>query len=422
MAPEPEQGGERRGPIVAYFVANALFAAGLYAHAFLYNFYLDALGLGEGAMGVAAAALTAGGLLALIPAGLLTDRVGPAATFLIGAAAGACGLALGGLVETGPAIYAAAVLAGMGTAAWRVAMGPLLLRLAPARLRSRAFSWNVALLVGSGAAWTAAAGAIPGWIERATGLGGESAIRGALLAGAGLTALSVVAFLPAARALRPAGRERTTQSRVSLFALRIPPALAAGVLAVFVWMVAGGLVIPFFNLYFSRMHDLPVARIGGLFAIAQALTALALVASGEAAGRLGARRVLAAWTLLFAPVLWLLPLADALPLALGLFFLQGLVPPATNPLIDQVLLERSPPGRQGAVSSWRNAATETSGLVGAALGGRLLEAASFGALFAAAGVVAAAGALGLVAWLGRQSGQMPSLPDARSEARRRTIR
>ena len=422
MAPEPERAAGRRGPIVAYFLANALFAAGLYAHAFLYNFYLDALGLGEGAMGVAAAALTAGGLVALIPAGLLTDRFGAAATFLLGAAAGASGLAVGGLVETAAAIYAAAALAGAGTAAWRVAMGPLLLRLAPGPLRSRVFSWNVALLVGAGAAWTAAAGAIPGWIERTTGLGGASAIRGALLAGAGLTALSVVAFLPAARALGAAGPVRTTASRVSLSALRIPPVLAAGVLAVFVWMVAGGLVIPFFNLYFSRIHDLPVARIGGLFALAQALTALALVASGEAAGRLGARRVLAAWTLLFAPVLWLLPLADALPLALALFFLQGLVPPATNPLIDQVLLERAPPGRQGAVSSWRNAATETSGLIGAALGGRLLEVASFAVLFGVAGVVAAVGSLGLVVWLRRQSGQMPSLPDARSEARRRTIR
>jgi MFS family permease len=423
MASEVEQPDARRGAIVGYFAANALFAAGLFAHAFLYNFYLEALGLGEGAMGIAAAALTAGGLAALVPAGLITDRYGPATTFLAAAAVCATGLALGGVLETPAAVYAAAAVAGLGTAAWRVSMGPLLLALAPGPLRSRVFSWNVALLVGSGAAWTAVAGAIPGWIEGATGLGGASAFRGALLAGAALTAASVLPFLPAARLLRTRRRVLPATPRHGLLAgLRIPAGLVRGVLAVFLWMFAGGLVIPFFNLYFRRVHELSVARIGGLFAVAQAATAVALLVSGEAAGRLGPRRVLVVWTVLFAPVLWLLPLAHALPLALALFFVQGLVPPATNPLIDQVLLERAPAGREGAVSSWRNAATESSGLAGAALGGVLLEASDFGVLFAAAGGVAAAGAVALVLWLRAQSGQTPGPPPARSETRRRTMR
>src|SRR5690606_19236893 len=265
-------------------------------------------------------------------------------------------------------------------------------------------------------------GAIPAWLERTTGLGGAQALRIALLAGAGLTAASVLAFLPAARDLARRPVTVPESRRGSLAGMRIPAGLAWGVLAVFIWMVAGGLVIPIFNLYFRRVHELPVAHIGGLFALAQGATALALVASGEAAGRLGARRVLVVWTLIFAPVLWLLPLASVLPLAVALYFVQGLVPPATNPLIDQVLLERAPAGQQGAVSSWRNAATETSGLAGAALGGALLERSDFGVLFGAAGGMAAAGALALVLWLRAQSGQTLGPPSARSETRRRTRR
>src|SRR5690606_32670774 len=188
MVSEAEHPDARTRAIVGYFAANALFAAGLFAHAFLYNFYLEALGLGEGSMGVAAASLTAGGLIALVPARPATDGLGPATTVLAAAAVCATGLALGGIVESPLAVYAAAVLAGLGTAAWRVCMGPILLALAPRRLRSRVFSWNVALLVGSGAAWTAVAGAIPAWLERTTELGGAQALRIALLAGAGLTA------------------------------------------------------------------------------------------------------------------------------------------------------------------------------------------------------------------------------------------
>jgi predicted MFS family arabinose efflux permease len=177
--------------------------------------------------------------------------------------------------------------------------------------------------------------------------------------------------------------------------LAIPRFLILAVAAVAVWMVGSGLVIPFFNIWFQRAHGLAIARIGAIFAGAQAVTALVVFASGEAASRIGPGRVLLAWTLLMPPVLWLLVPAEGLALAIALFAVQGFVAPATNPLIDQLLLERAPRGRQGAVSSWRNAATELSGLAGAAGGGFMLERASFALLFSVAGAFAAAGAAGL---------------------------
>jgi predicted MFS family arabinose efflux permease len=79
----------------------------------------------------------------------------------------------------------------------------------------------------------------------------------------------------------------------------------------------------------------------------------------------------------------------------------SLVPPATNPLIDQVLLEAADPRRHGTVSAWRNGATEFAGLIGASAGGAVLEGATFGVLFGVAGTVGLAGATGL-AWIIRQ--------------------
>ena len=60
---------ERRAPLpfVLFVAGNVLFATGLIIHAFLYNFYLEALGVSATVMGHAAAALTAGSLLTLIP-------------------------------------------------------------------------------------------------------------------------------------------------------------------------------------------------------------------------------------------------------------------------------------------------------------------------------------------------------------------
>ena len=191
-------------PVLPLFAANVLFGAGLFAHAFLYNFYLQGLGLGEAVMGLAAASLTAGGLLALAPAGAVVDRVGPRAAFAGAAALTALGLAAGALVRAPLAVNAAAFLAGMGTATWRVAGGPLMLRLAPPHLRARAFSWNVAVLLGSGALWTAAAGAVPRWMQ-GMGMSEEGGLRAALLMGALATGLSALAMLAVSSATRDDG-------------------------------------------------------------------------------------------------------------------------------------------------------------------------------------------------------------------------
>jgi MFS family permease len=406
---------EGTGRLAPVFGANVLFGAGLFAHAFLYNFYLQSLGHGAVVMGNAAAALTAGGLTALLPAGLIVDRAGPRRGYLLAAALAALGLALGALA-TGPlAVYAAAFVAGTGTATWRVSMAPLLLGMTDGRLRARAMSWNVGLLVASGAVWTALSGSGPGWLENGLGLGRPDALRVALLLGAAATLLAGPAVL-----LTPPFAAESMRDRDHSTHARLPLSLLVGVVLVALWMTGSALVLPFFNIFFERVHSLPVARIGVILALSQALTAVALVAGAEAAARLGPGRALMAWMLVFPPALWALAAVDALPLAILLFLVQGVVPAATNPLIDQLLLERAPRGRQGAVSGARNAATEISGLVGASAGGRVLEGASFAALFASAGVVALAGAVGLTAWLRRVQSSSPEPSEMRPRSTRQS--
>jgi predicted MFS family arabinose efflux permease len=286
------------------------------------------------------------------------------------------------------------------------------MQLATPGMRSRAFSWNVALLLGSGALWTAGSGAFPRWLQDVIGFQQLNAIRGALVLGAAWTALSVVPFVLAARGrLRPDGRSPRRSAKPSrtelLRGLRIRGSLVALVALVALWMSAGGLVIPFFNIYFQREHGLAIERIGLIFALVQAATALVVFGSGVAASRLGPRRALVAWMLIFAPVLWSFIAVSAVELAVVLFLIQGLVPPATNPLIDQILLESTRPEQHGAISSWRNGATEISGLIGAGVGGLSLELGSFNLLFGLAGGVALFGALALGSAINREGRRRP---------------
>jgi MFS family permease len=374
-----------------------LFAAGLFSHAFLYNFYLDRLGIGEAVMGGAAAALTAGGLTALMPAGFMVDRAGPRSSYFTAAFLAAVGLAAGAFAQSAPAIYAAAFLAGAGTATWRVAAGPLLMRLTTPATRERAFSWNVALLLASGALWTVAAGAAPAWLERSFGLGPLGGVRTGLALGSVGTLLSAALFSFVRGSAPVLARYGTATSKTAHpRERRLEPRLLLLILIVAVWMVPGGMVIPFFNLYFLRVHEMEVARIGWLFGAAQGVTAVMVFVSGDLAARFGARRMLLLWALPFGPLLWGLAAAGSFVLAALLYGAQGFVAPATNALIDQLLLERSPEHRHGAVSTARNAATELSGLAGAGMAGWLLQASSFPVLFVVAGMVATFGSIGLL--------------------------
>jgi MFS family permease len=397
--------------LVLFLISNVLFGAGLFAHAFLYNFYLGALGHGTATMGAAAAAMTAGGLVALAPAGLLADRCGAARVYQLGSIIGAIGLVTGAAVAQPAALLFAAFIAGAGTACWRVAMGPLIMRLADGPGRARIFSFNVALLVGSGAAWTAGAGALPLMLQNAFAVDNLTAIRICLAAG-GLLTLTAALLVSRVRVIASTAAPLTTTGS---WRSAVPEAgILVTIAAVVVWMCASGLVIPFMNVYFAREHQLPVARIGFIFAIAQAATAAVIAASGLLAARYGARRVLLIWMLLFAPALWALGIVSLLPLAIGLYFVQGLVAPATNPLIDQILLDAVPTGRHGIVSSWRNAATELSGFLAALLGGLLLERGSFSTFFHWAALLALAGALAVYVC-------MRYVLSPRSETRKRAI-
>ena len=388
-----------------FFGGNVLFGGGLFFHAFLYNFYLDGLGHDESTMGVAAAALTAGGLAALLPAGRVVDRVGVRTALSVAALMGWSGLSLGAIVSQQLPIYGAAFLAGAGAATWRVAMGPAIMLLASDEWRSRAFSWNVALLVGTGAAWMVGAGAFEAWLEATRGLSPLIANRIALLVGAGATGAALACYLAGGSPVRiPATELRSPDAgseRARVFRLGDVPGLPRSLLTVTLWMLAPALVIPFFNIYFERQHGLTVDRIGLIFGIAHGVTGLVILGSGELATRFGPRRMLAVWTLLFAPVLWSLAWTGHAALAVGLYFVQGIVSPASNPLIDEILLRNSPRDLRGAVSSWRNAATEAAGIVGAVLGGALLDVSSFRDLFLLSGTVGAVGAILLMIALRR---------------------
>jgi MFS family permease len=389
--------------LVLFLAGNVLLAAGLFVHAFLFNFYLRELGLSATVMGQQVAAMTIGGLAALLPAGMVIDRLGARTALLGGVIVTTVGLVLTALLRTPVAIEAAALLVGVGGATCRVSWGPCIMRLTDETQRARAFTWNAAILIGTGAGWTLLAGAAPAWLARLGGALGLSGTQLVLLGGAAATSLALLCYLPLHL---PAPRAMTRDA----VRIQLPRELRLVLPLVALWMLAAALTLPFFNVFFADRFAMRVPLIGALFAGAHVETALFLVAAAEAARRWGPQRMLVWWIVLLAPSFWGLSAANILAVAVGLYVVQGLVGPATNPLIDQLVLERVRPERHGVVAAWRNAAAEAAGAVGAAAGGRIVDGASFSVLFLIAGAVAAVSGVLLVAAL-RSSPRAVSLAE-----------
>jgi predicted MFS family arabinose efflux permease len=256
------------------------------------------------------------------------------------------------------------------------------MRLAAPEQRARAFTWNVALLIGSGALLNQLAGALPPYAALLGSRVGLSGTQVVMMGGAALTALAIPCYW--GLRLAPPARRGTV-----LRLPAIPVEVRVLVPAVALWMLAEALVQPFFNVFFADRFALSVAWIGTLFATALLVRAIVLAGAAELSRRFGPERALAWWMVAAAPSLIALAITRSMPVAVGLFVVQGFVAPATNPLIDQLLLERVREDQHGVVAGWRNAAAEIAGAVGATAGGHLLNATSFTPLLLVAGVIAA---------------------------------
>ncbi len=395
-----------------FFAGNILFATGLIFHAFVYNFYLEALGLSVQVMGHAGAAMTSGSLVALIPAGALVDQKGPTRALLIGTVVMATGLGLGAVVVTPWAIYTAAAIAGAGSGFWRAAMAPVLMRLTALPTRARAFAWSNGLIVAWSGIGVAMAGVTPAWLSARWGLAHLPALRVALALGA----VGSGASLPFFRALRLRAEPAHTgppgaaaSAATPDVARRILPLI--GLIAV--WLLGPALVTPFLNIFFSREHGAPISSIGIGFGVVNWVWALVLLASGELTTRFGVRRALFVSVLCFSPAIWGLSLVHSLQLAWVMYALQGLIAPLNTPFIDQWLLDETPPTSQGIVSSWRQVTADATTIVGASLGGHVLAQGTFGTLFLLAGTVALAGAGGLIASVRARPAVRPEAPQTK---------
>ncbi|QSO46172.1 MFS transporter [Alicyclobacillus mengziensis] len=344
-----------------YFLASFLAQFGMGFAGILYNLYIKSLGFPDTVAGAYVSASSLASTLSLVPAGIISDRIGRRTAVLFAGALSSIVMMGQALANSPWLIVMGAFAAGMVSSVIWVSALPLLAENTEKEDRFHLFSVNfgitlVAQVVGSVASGSLAQGF-------GSFLGPVWSIRLTLLIGAFIALFSLIPFskieqVQRPRVRRPMDDETDLQSQTSRSRglSRQPKRLRlrsrfkfrgsrAQLFLVMKFAVAStlvgfgaGLVIPYLNLYFAERFHMTKVSIGIVIGLAQAVTALAMFIGPALARRIGPVKAAVTFQMSSIPFLLTTAYATNAWLASGAVVVRNALMNAANPIQDSVMM------------------------------------------------------------------------------------
>ncbi len=348
----------------------------------IFNLYIVSLGYRQDFLGLLRALDPLVMLLASLPAGVLSDRIGRKRALLLSSTGRT--LALLGFVfaPSAAGLLVSSVALGGAKTLLHVSRLPFMVENSDEHNRTALFSADFSLLMLAGFFGNLLGGWLPGWLGTWARVATEGAAsyRLTVVAMAVLVALSTVPYL----FLQPQQEAYVANRHHSLWAtFREWPLLVRLLLPSLLVSLGGGLLVPFLNLYMKQTFALPNATLGFLFAVADLCTGLALLVApllGEQWGKVGATAITQVAT---APFLLALGFVPVLPIAVTALWGQAGLMRAGDPLYSAFTMERVKPRQRSTVSSLRNMVWTFGRAAGQSLSGLVQVRWSFQPLFVA---------------------------------------
>jgi MFS family permease len=341
-------------------LGNTFFVfLGLGVFALVFNLYLTAQGYKEDFIGLFSFANTAAIGAFAIPAGAISNRFGPRACLAAASAMmGISGVILA-LVSSPVLVIALGVAYGISNALIFVPSGPFLVDHTGEEERLQAFSFNFATMSSAQMIGSLASGYLPGILGGVFGLGDGStaSLRLTLIVGALACLLGVVPMLLA----RVGDRQSRMRAATAAARPSLSPALARRALlqfagATFLIAVATGLILPFFNVYFSQDLGASVELIGVIFAVASLLMIPFSLLGPTVARRFGIVASVAAFRLVTAPFVLTLVAFPSLALGAVAYVARAGLISVTWPLDNAFAMTLMPPRLRATQAGIRSAA------------------------------------------------------------------
>lgn len=340
-------------PAVVRILAHSLlFGLAASVSDVLFNFYLHSLGYGNEVAGQMNSLFRIAGFVFGIPLGMLIDRRGALKILYFGICSYALGWAL--LLMWGDIRIIAPVyfLIGAANIATYTSIMPLLSSVIEPKQRATLFGINAGATVAVGFVGSLFGGALPGLVAPLLGVGATDALayRVALFS---VTIIGLIAIVPLL-GVHAAVAKQQSDGRMPVATTDQTPIPFMSIMGFasqsLLLGVAGGLVVPFQNLFYRQQFQLDDAKVGLILALSAFAMGFGSTIGGAMAKRFGLRRAAALSRLLSAPTL-LLMLVPSLWVSCLAYFLSRIMVGITFPLADALVMQSVPVKQRGTSTS-----------------------------------------------------------------------
>ncbi|MCD8509804.1 MAG: MFS transporter [Bacillus sp. (in: Bacteria)] len=320
---------------VRLFLVGSTFAhIGMGIFMIIYNYYIRELGFDDQMNGSVIAMQSIATALLLLPAGILSDRLGRKKLILFGAIFAATSLFLRATLSLDFLLLGSAFMTGMFMAFIMVSSIPLLAENSTEKQRVHLFSFNFAIIMVANVIGNMLGGTLSDFFQYIVGLTPLWSIRITLLIGSAFFFVALIPILKIREERKLSSKNVQDKSFKALFknhraGFKII-ALFAG--AQILIGFGSGLVIPYLNLYFVDRFEISHSLVGIILSAGQAMTAVALLIGPAVVNRVGEIRAVVFLQLASIPFLLLTAYTQNLYWAVfGFLFRQALMN-AGNPI------------------------------------------------------------------------------------------
>lgn len=333
---------------LSYMVLNGA-AFGVYR--LLFNFYVLSLGFDEALLGRLLSTSSLIQLLAALPAGYVSDRIGRKPALLLSATTTIATLLGMVLWPTAASFYAMSALLGLAQSLGAVTYGPFMMENSGDEERTYLFSISsgMAMIAQFMGNWLG--GQLPMWIGdwRNVSATSSTAYGGALV----LVALfASLALLPILSIRRQYKAEPDEGYLSPIHYARSQPRLLGRLIApMWVTSLGAGLLMPFMNVFFRHTYQSSDATIGLLFAVGSLAMGVGLLIAPPLADRYGKMTTVIVTQAVSVPFLIVLGFSPWFWMSAAAYLIRLALMNMSNPVYQAFVMEHAAPEARATVAS-----------------------------------------------------------------------
>ena len=392
-----------------YLLNSILGGLSFSVYSLFFNLYILARGYPKDFLGFLSALPSAVALLAAVPMGVVSDRIGRRKAMVWGTLGSLAAVAIIAWGGSSTLLVAAVILLGMGSELFNVSAAPFMMENSGERERTALFSASFGFSTLAGFFGSLVGGQLPRLMSGAFALmpDSASAYGAAILFGPALMALSLLPLLAMREPPRSHQPINWTLPNTRLIALAVEDtwrrARAAPVIA---WRglryrrlivkllvpnalisLGAALLIPYMNVFFRERHYVTDETLGLIFALSSVVTGVATLVAPLGANRWGKVRAVAFTQALSLPFLLMIGFAPWLPVAVMAFLARGALMNMVGPLYNAFTMERVAEGERATVNAFASVTWNVGWAVCPYVSGIVQQQWGFSPLFVATAIL-----------------------------------